>query len=276
MKSLNFIKMHGLGNDFVIFNSVERKLHDPKFIKKISDRKTGIGCDLVVITRNSDTEYCDIYAKFINSDGTTAEVCGNALRCLGKELFKLKQKKHLVIETDKRLIDIEDYGNGNICVDMGKPKYDCNSIPLSSENNKNVISFNLEYLKIGYALNVGNPHLVFFVEQLNKNLLEKNSKEIENSDFFPEGINISIVKIINKKLVKIMTHERGVGVTQACGSAACASVLIAKEKDYVTDKVCVEMKGGNLNIEITSDNNVLMIGTAKKVFEGIMDIKDEK
>ena len=276
MKSLNFIKMHGLGNDFVIFNSVESKLHDPKFIKKISDRKTGIGCDLVVITRNSDTEYCDIYAKFINSDGTTAEVCGNALRCLGKELFKLKQKKHLVIETDKRLIDIEDYGNGNICVDMGKPKYDCNSIPLSSENNKNAISFNLEYLKIGYALNVGNPHLVFFVEQLNKNLLEKNSKEIENSDFFPEGINISIVKIINKKLVKIMTHERGVGVTQACGSAACASVLIAKEKDYVTDKVCVEMKGGNLNIEITSDNNVLMIGTAKKVFEGIMDIKDEK
>ena len=276
MKSLNFIKMHGLGNDFVIFNSTEKQLHDPKFIKKISDRKTGIGCDLVVITRNSDTEYCDIYAKFINSDGTTAEVCGNALRCLGKELFKLKQKKHLVIETDKRLIDIEDYGNGNICVDMGKPKYDCNSIPLSSENNKNAISFNLEYLKIGYALNVGNPHLVFFVEQLNKNLLEKNSKEIENSDFFPEGINISIVKIINKKLVKIMTHERGVGVTQACGSAACASVLIAKEKDYVTDKVCVEMKGGNLNIEITSDNNVLMIGTAKKVFEGIMDIKDGK
>ena len=276
MKSLNFIKMHGLGNDFVIFNSTEKKLHDPKFIKKISDRKTGIGCDLVVITRNSDTEYCDIYAKFINSDGTTAEVCGNALRCLGKEFFKLKQKKHLVIETDKRLIDIEDYGNGNICVDMGKPKYDCNSIPLSSENNNNTISFNLEYLKIGYALNLGNPHLVFFVEQLNKNLLEKNSKEIENLEFFPEGINISIVKIINKQLVKIMTHERGVGVTQACGSAACASVLIAKEKDHVTDKVCVEMTGGKLNIEITSDNNVLMIGTAKKVFEGIMDIKDGK
>ena len=276
MKSLNFIKMHGLGNDFVIFNSTEKKLHDPKFIKKISDRKTGIGCDLVVITKNSDTEYCDIYAKFINSDGTTAEVCGNALRCLGKEFFKLKQKKHLVIETDKRLIDIEDYGNGNICVDMGKPKYDCNSIPLSSENNNNTISFDLEYLKIGYALNVGNPHLVFFVEQLNKNLLEKNSKEIENLEFFPEGVNISIVKIINKQLVKIMTHERGVGVTQACGSAACASVLIAKEKDYVTDKVCVEMTGGKLNIEITSDNNVLMIGTAKKVFEGIMDIKNGK
>ena len=276
MKSLNFIKMHGLGNDFVIFNSTEKKLHDPKFIKKISDRKTGIGCDLVVITKNSDTEYCDIYAKFINSDGTTAEVCGNALRCLGKELFKLKQKKHLVIETEKRVIDIEDYGNGNICVDMGKPKYVCNSIPLSSENNNNKISFDLEYLEIGYALNLGNPHLIFFVEQLNRNLLEKNSKEIENSEFFPEGVNISIVKIINKQLVKIMTHERGVGVTKACGSAACASVLIAKEKDHVTDKVCVEMTGGKLNIEITSNNNVLMIGTAKKVFEGIIDIKNGK
>ena len=268
--------MHGLGNDFVIFNSTEKRFHDPKFIKKISDRKTGIGCDLVVITRNSDKEYCDVYAKFINSDGTTAEVCGNALRCLGKEFFKLKQKKHLVIETEKRLIDIEDYGNGNICVDMGKPNYDCNSIPLSSENNNNTISFNLEHFKIGHALSLGNPHLVFFVEQLNKNLLEKNSKAIENLEFFPQGVNISIVKIINKQLIKIMTHERGVGVTQACGSAACASVLIANEKNYVTDKVCVEMTGGKLNIEITSDNNVLMIGTAKKVFEGTMDIKNEK
>lgn len=268
--------MHGLGNDFVIFNSTEKKLHDPKFIKKISDRKTGIGCDLVVITRNSDKDYCDIYAKFINSDGTTAEVCGNALRCLGKHFFELKQKKNLVIETDTRLIDIEDYGNGNICVDMGKPKYDSNSIPLSSEDKNNTISLDLEYLKIGTALNVGNPHLVFFVNQLNKNLLEKNSKEIENLEFFPEGVNISIVQIINKQLVKIITHERGVGVTQACGSAACASVVIAREKDYVMDKVCVEMTGGKLNIEITSDKNVLMIGTAKKVYEGMIDIKNGK
>ena len=276
MKSISFTKMHGLGNDFVIFNSNEKRLHDPKFIKKISDRKTGIGCDLVVITRNSEREYCDIYAKFINSDGTTAEICGNALRCLGEQFFKLKQKKHLVIETDKRLIDVEDYGNGNICVDMGKPKYDCNSIPLSTEDKNNTINFDLEYLKIGTALNIGNPHLIFFVQHLNKNLLEKNSKEIENLEFFPEGVNISTVEIINKQLVKIMTHERGVGVTQACGSAACASVLIARQKDYVKDKVCVEMPGGKLNIEITNNNNVLMIGTAKKIYEGMIDIKNGK
>lgn len=268
--------MHGLGNDFVIFNSTEKKLHDPEFIKKISNRKTGIGCDLVVITRDSDKDYCDIYAKFINSDGTTAEICGNALRCLGKQFFKLKQKKHLVIETDTRLIDIEDYGNGNICVDMGRPKYDCNSISLSTKEKNNTISFDLEYLKKGIALNVGNPHLIFFVQELNKNLLKKNSKEIENLELFPEGINISIVKIINKQLLKIITHERGVGVTKACGSAACASVVIAKEKDHVTDKVCVEMTGGKLNIEIDSDNNVLMIGTAKKVYEGVISIKNGK
>ena len=273
MKSLNFIKMHGLGNDFVIFNSTEKKLHDPKFIKKISDRKTGIGCDLVVITRDSDKEYCDIHAKFINSDGTTAEICGNALRCLGKELFKLKEKKQLVIETDKRLIDLEDYGNGDVCVDMGKPNYDCSSIPLSSEDNNNIIDFNLEYLKIGFALNIGNPHLIFFVNQLKKSLLEKDSKEIESLNFFPEGVNISVVKVINDRVLKIMTHERGVGVTQACGSAACASVIAAKEKKHVSDKVCVEMTGGKLNIEITNNNHVLMIGKAKKVYEGVMDIK---
>ncbi len=274
MKSLNFIKMHGLGNDFVIFNSAEEKIQDPKFIKRIADRKTGIGCDLVVITRNSDTDYCDIYAKFINADGSTAEICGNALRCLGKEFFKLKKKKHLVVETDTRLIDLEDYGNGNICVDMGKPEYD--SISLSSENNNNNIDFDLEYLKIGFVLNIGNPHLIFFVKDLNKNLLEKNSKEIENLKFFPDGINISVVKVINKGLLKIMTHERGVGITQACGSAACASVLVAKEKSHVSNKVCVEMTGGNLNIEVTTNNHILMIGTAKKVYEGVLDIKNGK
>jgi len=274
MKSLNFIKMHGLGNDFVIYNSKEDGLDDPKFIKEIADRKTGIGCDLVVITRDSDKEYCDIYAKFINSDGTTAEICGNALRCLGKELFKLKEKKQVVIETDKRLIDLEDYGNGNVCVDMGKPNYDCSSIPLSSEDNNNIIDFNLEYLKIGFALNIGNPHLIFFVNQLKKSLLEKDAKEIERLNFFPEGVNISVVKVINDRALKIMTHERGVGVTQACGSAACASVLAAKEKKHVSDKVCVEMTGGKLNIEITNNNHVLMIGKAKKVYEGVMDIKN--
>ncbi len=93
MGSLNFLKMHGLGNDFVIFNTNEKKYYDPNFIKKISDRRTGIGCDLVVITSDSDREYCDLYAKFINSDGTSAEICGNALRCLGKEFFQLKKKK---------------------------------------------------------------------------------------------------------------------------------------------------------------------------------------
>ena len=274
MKSLNFIKMHGLGNDFVIYNAREDGLDDPKFIKQIADRKTGIGCDLVVITRDSDKEYCDIYAKFINSDGTTAETCGNALRCLGKELFKSKEKKQLVIETDKGLIDIEDYGNENVCVDMGRPNYDCSSIPLSSEDNNNIIDFNLEYLKIGFALNIGNPHLIFFVSQLKKSLLEKDSKEIESLNFFPEGVNISVVKVINDRALKIMTHERGVGVTQACGSAACASVLAAKEKKNVSDKVCVEMTGGKLNIEITNNNHVLMIGKAKKVYEGVMDIKN--
>ena len=274
MRSLNFIKMHGLGNDFVIYNAKEDGLDDPKFIKQIADRKTGIGCDLVVITRDSDKEYCDIYAKFINSDGTNAEICGNALRCLGKELFKLKEKKQLVIETDKRLIDIEDYGNGNVCVDMGKPNYDCGSIPLNSEDNNNIIDFNLEYLKIGFALNIGNPHLIFFVNQLKKSLLEKDSKEIESLKFFPEGVNISVVKVINDKELKIMTHERGVGITQACGSAACASVIAAKEKKHVSDKVCVEMTGGKLNIEITNNNHVLMIGEAKKVYEGVMDIKN--
>ena len=266
--------MHGLGNDFVIYNAREDGLDAPKFIKQIADRKTGIGCDLVVITRDSDKEYCDIHAKFINSDGTTAEICGNALRCLGKELFKLKEKKQLVIETDKRLIDLEDYGNGDVCVDMGKPNYDCSSIPLSTEDNNNIIDFNLEYLKIGFALNIGNPHLIFFVNQLKKSLLEKDSKEIERLNFFPEGVNISVVKVINDRVLKIMTHERGVGVTQACGSAACASVLAAKEKKHVSDKVCVEMTGGKLNIEITNNNHVLMIGKAKKVYEGVMDIKN--
>ena len=263
--------MHGLGNDFLIFNEINESLLNPKFIRKISNRKTGIGCDLVVFVKDSLSNYCDIYAKFINSDGSVAETCGNALRCIGKEYFRIKKKNNLAIETETRIIDVEDYGNGDICVDMGEPKYDCNSIPLLSRISSNELEIDLEYLKKGYAVNVGNPHLIFFVDEVRIDPLVKNSKQIEKLGYFPEGVNVSVVQLIDENTIKIITHERGVGITEACGSGACASVCVAHKKKMVSEKVCVEMIGGKLNIELTNNNHILMIGKATKVFEGIIE-----
>ena len=268
MKKIKFLKMHGLGNDFVIFYNEGKKLHDEKFVKKISNRKIGIGCDLVAFVDDSKSKFSTLEVSFFNSDGSKANTCGNALRCIGKHYFDNNKVQNLVVDTDSGLIDIQDYGNGNISVDMGKPKFDCASIPMLSETGQNELKINLSYLKGGVALSVGNPHLIFFVDKIDKKLLEKNSQEICKLNIFPDGVNISAVKIIDKSLLKILTYERGVGITEACGSGACASFAVAQLLNYVERKVCVEMSGGNLNIELSRDKHIIMIGKAKKVFEG--------
>jgi diaminopimelate epimerase len=268
MKKIKFLKMHGLGNDFVIFYNEDKKLHDETFVRKISNRKTGIGCDLVAFVDDSKSKFSNLEVTFFNSDGSKANTCGNALRCIGKNYFDNNKVQNLVVDTDSGLIDIQDYGNGNISVDMGKPKFDCESIPISSKTGQNEAKINLSYLKGGIALNVGNPHLIFFVDKIDKRLLEKNSQEICKLNIFPDGVNISAVKIVDKSLIKVLTHERGVGITDACGSGACASFAVGNLLNYVQRKVCVEMKGGNLNIEFSKDKHIIMIGKAKKVFEG--------
>ena len=273
MKLYNFTKMHGLGNDFLIFPWSEQ-LPQKNLIKALSSRSKGVGCDLVVFLVKLEKNIANYKTHFFNHDGTRAEICGNALRCIGKLHYERFNSKNCLIETDSGLIDIEFNDDYTVSVDIGSPKFDWKDVPLIREMDGSNLGFDFPYLKNGFALNIGNPHLVFVVDKIDKKKLIQDSLKVRNSKIFPEGVNINVVEILKKNEISILTNERGVGLTEACGTGACASVIATNRMQLVENKVLVNMPGGFLKVEITSNEHIFMTGVATKVFEGKLNFED--
>ena len=274
MTEFKFLKAHGLGNDFVIFTEHSKLNISKKLVKFLSDRKKGVGCDLTVFLNKSENNYSDLVARFFNKDGSEAEVCGNALRCIGNYYFKKFNKKNVTIETNSGLIDVEKNISEKISVDLGKPNISLDKIPIKIAVDTQNLDFDFDYLKGGFAVNVGNPHVIFFGDYLNVSELKKDSEKINKTNFFPSGVNVSIVKVLSRSKVNILTYERGVGITDACGSGAGASVFASNKLNFCDKNVEVSMAGGNLFVEITRDEHILTIGEAKDVFVGQINLKD--
>ena len=171
MTEFKFLKAHGLGNDFVIFTEHSKLNISKKLVKFLSDRKKGVGCDLTVFLNKSENNYSDLVARFFNKDGSEAEVCGNALRCIGNYYFKKFNKKNVTVETNSGLIDVEKNISEKISVDLGKPNISWDKIPIKIDVDTQNLDFDFDYLKGGFAVNVGNPHVIFFVDNLNKSEL---------------------------------------------------------------------------------------------------------
>jgi len=222
----------------------------------------------------SENNYSDLVARFFNKDGSEAEVCGNALRCIGNYYFKKFNKKNVTVETNSGLIDVEKNISEKISVDLGKPNISWDKIPIKIDVDTQNLDFDFDYLKGGFAVNVGNPHVIFFVDNLNESELKKDSEKIIKTNFFPNGVNVSIVKVLSRSKVNILTYERGVGITDACGSGAGASVFASNKLNFCDKNVEVSMAGGNLFVEITRDEHILTIGEAKDVFVGQINLKD--
>ena len=274
MTEFKFLKAHGLGNDFVIFTEHTNLNISKELVKFLSDRKKGVGCDLTVFLNKSENNYSDLVARFFNKDGSEAEVCGNALRCIGNYYFKKFNKKNVTVETNSGLIDVEKNISEKISVDLGKPNISWDKIPIKIDVDTQNLDFDFDYLKGGFAVNVGNPHVIFFVDNLNESELKKDSEKIIKTNFFPNGVNVSIVKVLSRSKVNILTYERGVGITDACGSGAGASVFASNKLNFCDKNVEVSMAGGNLFVEITRDEHILTIGEAKDVFVGQINLKD--
>ncbi len=268
MEKIKFLKMHGLGNDFIIIEN-EKKINLKKnLIKNLCNRYQGIGGDLIVFLTKDSKNIADFKAEFFNSDGSTAEICGNALRCVGKFFCDKLKKRTLLVETKSGLIDIETISKEKISVDLGIPKFSWNQIPISRNLDTLNLDLNSGFLKGGAAVNIGNPHLIFFSKKIDKNAFIEHSKKISTNQIFTEGINISVVDIASKKEFLIYTYERGAGLTNACGTGACASVAVANKLNLCDKKVMVNMTGGSLEVEISNDDHILMIGNANEVFNG--------
>ena len=261
-------KMNGLGNDFVIIDQRNKNINLSKDqIIKICDRSY-IGCDqLILIKKNRKI---DAGLEFYNSDGSVSGACGNGTRCVADLLAKEKNKKEITVWTSSGSLKSNILANNLVETEIGIPKTNWNEIPLSKNlDTKNlnikIINKNNEEHIGGTAINVGNPHIIFFVNDIEIFDLKKIGPEIENHEFFPEKCNVTLAKIINKNLIKVKVWERGAGLTKACGTAACATAVASKVKKLTDSKVDIEFALGKLSIFIDKKNIIHMKGPVSNI-----------
>ena len=268
--NIKAFKMDGLGNDFVIIDNRQDiiKLSKEQIIK-ICDRNF-IGCDqLILIEKNS---LSDASLKFYNSDGGESGACGNGTRCVADLISKEKNNKTIILTTVSGNLKSEILGNNLVTTEIGNAKIKWNEIPLSDElNTKNlnikISDQNNKEHSGGTAINVGNPHVIFFVDNIDDFDVAKIGPEIENHKMFPEKCNVTIAKVINKNLIKVKVWERGAGLTKACGTAACAAAFAGKLNNLTEDHTDIEFTNGKLSIFIDNKDSIHMKGPVSDIEE---------
>lgn len=272
MTELRFTKMHGLGNDFVVLDARSASFTiDEAAARRLSDRKRGIGCDQLIVIEPGKNELADAFMRIYNADGSEVEACGNATRCIAHVLMRETGKRHAIIETVVGLLDAEVADGGNICVDMGQARLDWREIPLAEPCDTLHVDLPGSPLTDGVAVNMGNPHIVFFVEDIEAVNLATIGREIETHAMFPDFVNVSVAEVVRPDEIKLRVWERGVGITEACGTAACATLVAAARRGLTDRKADIHLAGGMLTIEWLPDNNVLMTGPAATSFSGTVD-----
>jgi diaminopimelate epimerase len=255
-----FEKMHGLGNDFVIFDARETPLEiDGARARALADRRTGIGCDQLIVIERTDA--ADVRMRIWNADGGEAEACGNAARCVAS----LLGGEHS-IETKSGVIRGSAAAAG-ATVDMGMPRFGWEEVPLAYALDTAEMPVGWEDLRNPAALNVGNPHVVFFVADAEAVDLGRLGPQIENDPLFPERVNVDVASV-EGGAIRLRVWERGAGLTQACGTGACATAVAAIRRRLVASPVEIRLPGGSLTIEWAPGEAIRMSGAAAHVFSG--------
>ena len=269
---LNFTKMHGLGNDFIVIDNLNDMLNKNLInIPKLANRHTGIGFDQLLIVESSERADIDFKYRIFNADGQEVQQCGNGARCFALYVFekKLTSKRKLNVETLNGIIEVNIIDDSSVIVNMGKPEFNPSKIPANFDNRHKKYSIN--DTEIG-VLSMGNPHAVILADNINNLEIEKIAKDIQNSGRFPEGVNVGFMQINSPSNISLRVYERGVGETQACGTGACAAVVYGVENNLLDNKVRVSLPGGDLDINYEKGSEVFMTGPAEFVFEGSVEI----
>ena len=261
--------MHGLGNDFIIFDNIDNPIiHEAKFINKISNRRLGIGCDQVMIIENTE-EPENFRVKIYNSDGSETGACGNGTRCVADYLMKKKDINSLTIKSISNDMFCTKIDN-SVLVNMGVPKFNWNEIPLSKkQDTQNVKLDEFE----AFCLSIGNPHAVIFMsnlEELENLNINSIGPRLEKHSIFPEFANIEFVSILQDKSLRMRVWERGAGMTSACGSGACASLIAASVLNKSAKENKIVLDGGDLFIKWLDNGSVTLSGDTERVFEGFI------
>lgn len=259
-----FHKMHGLGNDFVIVDAREERFEvTPSLARAIADRRTGIGCDQLIVLEPSDS--ADLKMRIWNSDGGEVESCGNATRCV-VQLTGVEK-----IDSDGGLLEGLDLG-AEVEVGIGEPRFGWNEVPLAYPMDTDIVPMGWDGLEHPMALNVGNPHVVFFVDELETVPIEQLGPRIETDGAFPQRINVNVAEI-EADGIRLKTWERGAGLTLACGTGACATAVAAIKSKRASSPVKVTMPGGSLTIAWEPGQSIRMRGAATHVFSGELNLE---
>ncbi len=274
---LRFTKMHGLGNDFVVLDLVTQRFQlKERHIRKLADRRFGIGCDQVLAVEVPQQPDVDFRYRIFNNDGNEVEQCGNGARCFAKFVRdkKLTGKKRIRVATNTGVIELSITEDRQVRVNMGKPILSPIDIPFDAEQwaETYAIDVNGQTLEIG-AVSMGNPHSVLLVDDVKTANVEELGPAIESHPRFPNRVNAGFMQVVSRKEINLRVYERGAGETLACGSGACAAVVSGHLRGLLDQRVKVNLPGGSLTIDWRGEGHpVMMIGPATTVFEGQIQI----
>ena len=269
---LKFTKMHGLGNDFIVINGLDNFFNkDLINIPKLANRYTGIGFDQLLIVESSQSVGIDFRYRIFNADGQEVQQCGNGARCFALYVFEkeLTSKRKINVETLNGVLELTINNSSSVTVNMGEPEFMPSKIPANFDNSHKKYSINGKEIGV---LSMGNPHAVIISDDIENLQIEEIAKDIQNSGYFPEGVNVGFMQINSPNNISLRVYERGVGETKACGTGACAAVVYGVENDLLAKKVCVSLPGGGLDINYEKGSEVFMTGPAEFVFEGSIEV----
>ena len=272
-----FLKMHGLGNDFVVLDARQAQFDlTPERRRVIADRRLGVGCDQLIVLEPPTDRDADVFMRIYNPDGGEAGACGNATRCVASVVMDERKTDHVTVQTISGLLDSQKTGMGGnglpvISVDMGPALLDWRDIPVREACDTNHLPVGLGPLHDPVGTNMGNPHATFFVDDAAAIPLGELGPQLEHDRFFPERANIGVAQLLGEGRLRLRVWERGAGLTLACGSGACAAVVAASRRGLVQRTAEVVLEGGTLTIEWLRDDHVLMTGGIAVAFKGELD-----
>ncbi|KAA8735052.1 diaminopimelate epimerase [Acinetobacter qingfengensis] len=274
---LEFTKMHGLGNDFVVIDLVrQRAFLDEITVQRMADRHFGIGFDQLLIVEPPEDPTADFKYRIFNADGSEVEQCGNGARCFARFVYEsqLTYKTKIRVETKSGIIEPELGGNGWVRVNMGEPKFLPEQIPFLADAPQALYPLQLTELEIKIdVVNMGNPHAVILVDDILHANVAAIGPQVESHERFPERVNVGFLQILSRNQARLRVYERGSGETLACGTGACAAVVSGIRRGLLDHHVNLELAGGTLNIQWQEGDVVWMTGPTAKVYEGRFDLR---
>lgn len=271
--TISFTKMQGLGNDFMVIDATKQPFYlHPQQIRDMSDRRFGIGFDQLLVVERPQQATADFFFRIFNADGSEVAQCGNGARCIARFVKKmgLTDKTTFIVQTQQTTMQLTLVGDDCVKVDMGQPRFSPQQIPFLANEIMYQYDIELNNQLVQFAVvNVGNPHAVILVDDLKTADIANIGGRLSVHPQFPEGVNVGFMQILNRQQIQLRVFERGAGETLACGSGACAAMVIGKKQNLLADEVIVHQHGGDLTIRwFGEDASIEMIGSAEFVYEG--------